>query len=153
MLTIKTLGLKEARAAAEIIINRAIADGERPVAVAVCGRTGDLIYFAKMDGTLPVAERMAINKAYTAAFWGANTEELMDRMKTRGRQLEWYGGDPSRETVIPGGAPVKSAEGIVVGGIGVGGKLGDDPNDTVKDADLARIGVEAINLEMTSEQT
>ena len=146
MQTIKTLGLTEARTAGEAVIGKAVTDGERPVAVAVCGRTGDLIYFAKMDGTLPVAERMAINKAYTAAFWGTNTEELMERMRTRERQLEWYCGDTRRETVIPGGAPVKSRDGIVVGGIGVGGKLGDDPTDTVKDADLARIGVETIHL-------
>ena len=114
--------------------------------MAVCGREGGLLYFAKMDGTLPVTERMAIYKAYTAAFWGSRTEDIMETMKRRGRQLEWYGGDPRRETVIPGGAPIKTSDGTVVGGIGVSGKLGEDPNDKVKDADLAKIGAEAVKL-------
>jgi uncharacterized protein GlcG (DUF336 family) len=146
MQTFESIGLKEARAAGDAVINKAIADKERPVAVAVCGSKGDLIYFAKMDGTLPVAERMSINKAYTAAFWGRKTEDLMEGMKKRGRELAWYGGDPRRETVIPGGAPIAKPDGTVVGGIGVGGKLGPDPKDTVKDYDLAKVGVEAIKL-------
>ena len=144
MQTMKTLGLEEAKAAGDAMINKAIADKERPIAVAICGKGGELIYYVRMDGTPAIVERMAINKAYTAAFWGRKTEDLMENMKKRERQLEWYGGDPQRETIIPGGAPIKTSDGTVVGGIGVSGKLGDDPKDTVKDYHLVETGLEAL---------
>jgi uncharacterized protein GlcG (DUF336 family) len=142
MLEMKTIGLEEAKAAADAAI-KANPLGERPIAVAVVSRTGELIYFIRQNGAETVEIRGAINKAYTAAIWKSFTADLLEMLKRRGRDFSWYGGDPQRETVLPGGAPIKTANGIVVGGIGISGKRGEDGKDTIKDSELAVIGAKA----------
>jgi len=146
MQTIKTIGLEEARIIAEAVVSKAIADNEGPIAVAVCGRDGFLKYFVKMDGASHVTGRMAINKAYTAAFWGRKTEELRGYIQKIGNQLAWYGSDLRVETVIPGGHPIKLSDGTVLGGVGVSGKRRLEPKHKVKDSDLAKTGTEALLL-------
>ena len=142
MLEIKTIGLDEAKAAADAAI-KANPVGERPIAVAVVNRTGELIYFIRQDGAFIVESRNAINKAYTAAIWRSFTGDLLEMVKRRGRDLVWYGVDPQRETVLPGGAPIKTSDGVVVGAIGISGKRGEDSKDTIKDTELAMIGAKA----------
>ncbi|MFC1914398.1 heme-binding protein [Chloroflexota bacterium] len=145
MLEYKTIGIEEARKAAEAAL-KANPPGENPIAVAVVNRAGELLYYVRMDGMGAIGSRMAINKAYSAAITGMTTEARMESLQKRGRDPSWYGGDLRHETVIPGGAPIKMSDGTVVGGIGVGGKKGPDPKDTLKDYDLARIGAEALGL-------
>lgn len=142
MLELKTIGLEEAKAAADAAI-KSNPVGERAIAVAVVSRFGELIYFIRQNGASTVETRTAINKAYTAAIWGAFTGELFEMFKRRGREMSWYGGDPQRETVVPGGAPIKTADNIVVGGIGISGKRAEDSKDTIKDTELATIGAKA----------
>ena len=61
------LGLAEARAAVEAVLEEANKLPDAPIAVAVVDDYGRLVYFARMDGCPPVVVELAINKAYTAA--------------------------------------------------------------------------------------
>ena len=63
----KCLGLAEARAAVEAVLDEASKLPDAPIAVAVVDDYGRLVYFARMDGCPPVVVELAINKAYTAA--------------------------------------------------------------------------------------
>lgn len=60
---------RESQECVEIILQSAIGDGGKPVAVAVVDDYGDLIAFGRMDGASPRAVTGAINKAYTAPGW------------------------------------------------------------------------------------
>jgi len=131
----KVLGLAEAEKAVKAVIEEASKGGE-PVSVAVVDAWGTPINVAKMDGSLPLFVRMALNKAYTAATYRGNTRLWMERFKDGGRDVTWF--DDHRLTVIPGGVCITLGDGTVVGGIGVSGRIADE------DEALSFVGQKAI---------
>ncbi|MFC1914515.1 heme-binding protein [Chloroflexota bacterium] len=142
----KTLTLEEARIAGEAVIRECQSIGGNPVAVAVVGEAGDLIYFARMDGVGYHVEQLAINKAYTAAIFGRDTAEVQAHFRERQRQIVAYG-NPARHTDLEGGVVLKMADGIVVGGIGVGGRKKAAVADKgIVDPELAKVGAKALGL-------
>jgi uncharacterized protein GlcG (DUF336 family) len=144
----ETLGLAEARAAVEAAIAEASKEPDRPMVVAVVDDRGDLVYFARMDGALPMFTHMAINKAYTAARMQRDTESFGNWLKQRGRELaQWT---DAKLTPIRGGfpiikpgkgyLPVGEKQGKLLGGIGASGRSGDE------DGAIASVGLNAIKL-------
>jgi glc operon protein GlcG len=134
------LGLAEARAAVEAVLNEACKLPDAPIAVAVVDDYGRLIYFARMDRCPPVALELAINKAYTAAIAMMDTLAFAERDKDWGRELATYA--DTRFTYLQGGLVISSgqdgASRSFLGGIGVSGRK------AAEDEDLARIGLEAM---------
>jgi uncharacterized protein GlcG (DUF336 family) len=135
------LGLTEARAAVEAVLDEAGKLPDAPIAVAVADEYGRLVYFARMDGCPPVVVELAINKAYTAAVALLDTLAFAERDKDWSRELATYG--DAKFTYLQGGLVIcAGAEGggprDLLGGIGVSGRMPDE------DERLARIGLKAM---------
>jgi uncharacterized protein GlcG (DUF336 family) len=135
------LGLAEARAAVEAVLEEANKLPDAPIAVAVVDDYGRLVYFARMDGCPPVVVELAINKAYTAAVALLDTLAFAERDKGWGRELATY--NDARFTYLQGGLVIRAGgEGVIsqalLGGIGVSGRMPDE------DERLARSGLKAM---------
>jgi uncharacterized protein GlcG (DUF336 family) len=130
----EVLGLAEARAAVEAALAKAGKEPNRPMVIAVVDERGDLIYFARMDGALPMFTYMAINKAYTAARMQRDTASFGDWLQEKGRDLAVW--TDNKLTPVRGGVciikpgegylPIGTKQGKVLGGIGASGRSGDE---------------------------
>lgn len=101
----KLLGLKEAQGAIEVMIQE-VKTGEGYWGYgcfAVVDYRGDLIAFARMDGTGKHGLDMAVRKAYSAAMWGFTTSGLLEYEKDRPYGVSAFGPD---YTVVGGGVPI-----------------------------------------------
>ena len=127
----------QAQAAMKAIIAEATGPVVMPVAIAIVDDAGNMVSYAQMDNVRLYARRHAFRKAYTAAVMGMDTGPHGEQLKERGRTVSDYG-DPNLTPGI-GGVVVRSSDGIIMGGIGVGGYL-------ARDEELAQIGLDAINL-------
>lgn len=125
----------QAAAAAGEVIAQAAADGKAAVCVAVVDRHGDLVYFARMPGAPVRGIRVAINKAYTAARWGRDTEKLKKRLLERQDDLRWFG--DARFTALPGGL-VLARQGTVIGALGISGRTSEE------DCELGRAALQKL---------
>lgn len=144
----EALGLAEARAAVEAALAEASKEPNRPMVIAVVDDRGDLVYFARMDGALPMFTHMAMNKAYTAARVQRDTASFGDWLKERGRDLAVWTDD--KLTTVRGGfsiikpgegyLPVGTKQGKLLGGIGASGRSGEE------DEQIALVGLNAIKL-------
>jgi glc operon protein GlcG len=132
------LDMEEANIVIKAVITEASKDPSQPIAVAVVDSYGELIYYAKMDGSAPLFGHMAIKKAFTAANFKRSTRDLKNTMKEW--QLELASWDDDRYTNILGGVCIKKPDGTLLGGIGVSGRLPDE------DEGLSNIGLKALKL-------
>ena len=127
----------QAQAAMRAIIAEATGPVVMPVAIAIVDDAGNMVSYAQMDNVRLYARRHAFRKAYTAAVMGMDTGPHGEQLKERGRTVSDYG-DPNLTPGV-GGVVVRSSDGIIMGGIGVGGYL-------ARDEELAQIGLDAMNL-------
>ncbi len=106
------------------IINRVVektaADGGRPVAVAVCDQEGFLVALLKMDGVPTRCVHFARHKAYTAARMQTRTDAFYDRLQQENLDISYFC-DPVL-TPLPGGAPIVTEDGTVIGSVGISGR-------------------------------
>ena len=127
----------QAQTAMKAIIAEATGPVVMPVAIAIVDDAGNMVAYAQMDNVRLYARRHAFRKAYTAAVMGMDTGPHGEQLKERGRTVSDYG-DPNLTPGV-GGVVVRSSDGIIMGGIGVGGYL-------ARDEELAQIGLDAMNL-------
>ena len=127
----------QAQTAMKAIIAEATGPVVMPVAIAIVDDAGNMVAYAQMDNVRLYARRHAFRKAYTAAVMGMDTGPHGEQLRERGRTVSDYG-DPNLTPGI-GGVVVRSSDGIIMGGIGVGGYL-------ARDEELAQIGLDAMNL-------
>ncbi len=132
------ISFEQAQAAMKAIIDDVTKPGGMPVAVSIVDDAGNMVAYAQMDNVRLYARRHAFRKAYTAAVMGMDTGAHGEQLKERGRTVSDYG-DPNL-TPGTGGVVVKSGDGVIMGGIGVGGWL-------VRDEELAMIGLNAMTLD------
>ncbi len=112
---------QELLAAAE----RASADTDRRMVIAVVDREGTLKAFLRMDGAPLLSVEIAQNKAYTAAAFGLATHAWFDFIKSD-EPLRLGIVHTERLVTFGGGYPIV-VDGEVIGGIGVsGGHYTDD---------------------------
>ena len=128
----------QAQAAMKAIIDEATNPVVMPVAIAIVDDAGNMVAYAQMDNVRLYARRHAFRKAYTAAIMGMDTGPHGEQLKERGRTVSDYG-DPNL-TPGEGGVVVRSRDGIIMGGIGIGGYL-------ARDEELAQIGLDAMKLD------
>lgn len=113
-----------ARRAAEAVLDAARAEGVR-VCVSVTNRSGITKIILSDDGAGPIAVETSRLKAYTAAVMGVSTAEFAK-----------FAAEPVLELCpphlvdrqlhpVPGGYPIITDDGEVIGGIGVGGAHGN----------------------------
>ena len=133
------LGLAEARQAMRAMLDEAMKEPDRPVAIAIVDDDGALVSFARMDGCRPLPRQLAIKKAYTAGTMRSDTGPMAERMREAGINLSELG-DPNLAGVRGGVVIQRSSDSTFLGGIGVSGLRADE------DENLARIGVQAMKL-------
>lgn len=116
------LTLEDARRISDTALATAIQHGWH-ISVAVIDRHGNLVHFARQDGSTLASVVSSQSKAWTAAALGASTHELQAAAQP-GQAV--YGlahaGGPGRPmTAVPGAVPIRSANGELLGAVGVGG--------------------------------
>ncbi len=133
----QVMDIEDALRAMDAAIDTAYAEGAGPLAVAVVDDNGDLVAFARMDGTPIFQRRHAIRKAYTASRVGADLSEFAAERAQRGMSAAEF--DQEFVGAAHGSVVVRAAEqGAVVGAIGVQGF------DRERDERLARIALAAL---------
>lgn len=130
--TANRLGAETAVTAAEAALEQCAADGLGFVSVAVVDRNGDLQAFVRGDNAAAHTIEAARQKAYTAAAFGANTSDLVERADDNG--LHRLPGT----LFMPGGVSVKLGEASIAG-IGVGGAPSGMDDQSCAAAGLAAI--------------
>jgi uncharacterized protein GlcG (DUF336 family) len=105
--------------------------------IAVVDAGGNLKAFMRMDGAWLGSIDIAIRKAKTARFFDMPTGEI-GKLSQPGGPL--YGIEHSNDGLItfPGGVPIKSADGTIVGAIGVSGSTVEN------DHEVAAAGADAV---------
>jgi uncharacterized protein GlcG (DUF336 family) len=109
-----------------------------PIAMCIVDAAGNLEAYAKMDNLRMFSRRHAQRKAYTAAIMGMDTGAHAERLHGGGRNIADLG-DPM--LTFGQGGLVIIKDGVILGGIGVGGY----PSGQA-DEDVSRVGLQAMNL-------
>ena len=105
-----------------------------PMGVAVVDQGGNLVGFIKMEGAFAHTNHTAFAKAYTAASVRKPTHETGIPPHIVTELASTTGG---KFTVLPGGLPLV-VDGVVIGGIGVGG------GNAEQDLAVAKAGAAAV---------
>ena len=128
----KSVSLEDARKATAA----AVAEAKKnnwTMAIAVVDEGGNLVYFERMDETQIGSADIAIGKARTAVMFKRPTKALEDALNGGQHAILSFPNTLPRE----GGLPL-SADGKVIGGIGVSGAKSPE------DAQVAKAGVDAL---------
>jgi uncharacterized protein GlcG (DUF336 family) len=97
-----------------------------PMAIALMDGEGGLLFFGRMDGTLPASTEIAISKAYTAAVLRMATDEV-GKLAQPGGELYGIQHTHNGKIVLFGGGLPLQLNGQFVGGIGIsGGSVNED---------------------------
>ncbi len=134
------ISFAQAQAAMQAMIAKANETPDQPVAMCILDDSGNMVAYAHMDNLRLFSKRHAFRKAYTAAITGMDSVTYGETMHARGLTLPEISGDPNF-TPGQGGLAVRSSDGVLMGGIGVGGY----PSG-VTDEELARLGLQAMGL-------
>ena len=132
------LSFDQVRAAMNAMTEKALELPNEPVAMAIVDDTGNLVAYAKMDNLRMFSRRHSIRKAYTSAMMGQDSGAHGDNVRAGGRIVADMG-DPML-TPNQGGLVIRK-DGVILGGIGVGGYPSGQ-----RDEDLARVGLDAMGL-------
>ena len=130
--------MAQVQEAMKAMMDKAMLTPSEPVAMAIVDAAGNLEAYAKMDNLRIFSRRHAIRKAYTSAVLGIDSGVNGQRLHSQGRSISEMG-DPNL-THGQGGLVIMK-DGVILGGIGVGGY----PSGQA-DEDLSRVGLEAMNL-------
>ena len=133
------VGLDEALKAMQAILDQAMKEPERPIAVAIVDANGKLVQYARMDRCRALPQQIAFKKAYTAAIMRSDTAALAERFQSMGRNISDFG-DPNMLALQGGVQVLRPGDGACLGAIGVSGLSAQE------DEDLAKLGIEAIGL-------
>lgn len=106
------------------IVDTVKGDGGKPVAISVCDRDGALVALIKMDGVPSRSVSLSQHKAYTAVRMQTTTEAFMERIDREKIDIAYFC-DP-KLTPFPGGAPIKTLAGNIIGAIGISGRTSEE---------------------------
>jgi uncharacterized protein GlcG (DUF336 family) len=88
-----------------------------PMAVAIVGPAGELVYFEKMDGTQLASIEIAQGKARTAVMFRRPSKVFADQYAGRNRAFTTF---PEKPVASEGGVPIV-VDGKIIGAIGASG--------------------------------
>ena len=134
----KGLTIEMGQAAMKAMMDKAMEKPDEPIAMCIVDAAGNLEAYAKMDNLRMFSRRHAQRKAYTSAMMGMDTVTHAERLHGGGRNIADLG-DPMM-TFGQGGLVIMK-DGVILGGIGVGGYPSGQ-----SDEDISRIGLNAMNL-------
>ncbi len=132
------LKMEQVHAAMKAMMDEAMKKPNEPIAMCIVDAAGNLEAYAKMDNLRIFSRRHAQRKAYTSAVMGMDSVAHATRLHEGGRNIADLG-DPMM-TFGQGGLVIMK-DGVILGGIGVGGY----PSGQA-DEDISRIGLNAMNL-------
>jgi len=132
------LKMDQVQAAMKAMMDKAMETPKEPIAMCIVDATGNLEAYAKMDNLRIFSRRHAQRKAYTAAVMGMDTVTHAERLHGGGRNIADLG-DPM--LTFGQGGLVIIQDGVILGGIGVGGY----PSGQA-DEDVSRVGLTAMKL-------
>jgi uncharacterized protein GlcG (DUF336 family) len=129
---------EESEKALAAAIEKAKALGTQ-MCIAVVDSGADLKLFVRMDDAWVGSVDIAIKKAKTACFFGMKTGQI-GKLSQPGGPL--YGIEHSNDGLItfPGGVPIVTQEGVMIGAVGVSGSSVEN-DDLVATAGAEAIGV------------
>ena len=133
------LGLDEALKAMQAMLDQAVKEPDRPIAIAIVDGNGKLVQYARMDRCRALPQQIAFKKAYTAAVMRSDTAALAERFQSMGRSISDFG-DPNMLALQGGVVIQRPSDNAFLGAIGVSGLAAQE------DEDLARLGVQAMGL-------
>ena len=136
MRTSRTLSHADAMEMIQAVRNELEQRGQG-AAVAVTDAHGEVMALLRTDGCRLSCIDVAVNKAYTAARERSESKALGDAWRARGFPITNFG--ELRYVTWGGGVPVTTADGEVVGAIGVSGLSEDE--DTALAQMAARLPV------------
>lgn len=136
-LTTLDISLAQAQAVVQAAIAAAEGNGTK-MDIAVVDAGGNLKAFARMDGAWLGSIDIAITKARTARFFDLPSEEL-GKLSQPGGPLYQIEVSNGGLITFPGGLPLQTADGTVIGGIGVSGSTVEDDR-AVAEAGAAALG-------------
>jgi len=125
----RTISSAAALAAAEAAVACGRGRGKSVVA-AVVDAGGDLMACLRADGAFSASVGIARDKAYTAAVFGASTDDLSDALI--GNPVLHHGIAMRPGVVLFGGGLPIVDDGVVIGAIGISGGSEDDDRDCAK---------------------
>lgn len=124
----ETLTLEFAQKLIAGAIAKANADYHRPICVSVYDQNGFLVAFSRMDDAPVRSIEISQHKAYTAVRMGVSTDKFLARLHKEQLEASDFG---EHLTPLPGGNPIKGADGKQLGAIGVSGlALNEDQSIT-----------------------
>ena len=132
------LTMEMVQAAMKAMMDKAMEKPDEPIAMCIVDAAGNLEAYAKMDNLRMFSRRHAQRKDYTSAMMGMDTVTHAERLHGGGRNIADLG-DPMM-TFGQGGLVIMK-DGVILGGIGVGGYPSGQ-----SDEDISRIGLNAMNL-------
>ena len=130
--------MSQVMAAMDAMIKKAMETPNEPVAMAIVDSAGNLLAYLTMDNLRIFSRRHALRKAHTSALMGLDSGENAQRLHSQGRNIADQG-DPMM-TYGQGGLVIMK-DGVILGGIGVGGYPSGQ-----SDENLSRVGLEAMGL-------
>jgi len=134
----EVLSLEQVRRSMNAMLEAALKEPDRPIAIAILDDNTNLLNYARMDGCRLNPQGVAIRKAYTAVMFGQNSSGFAQRLKNENRQVTDFG-NPSL-VAVKGGVVVISSNGDILGGIGVSGLTAEE------DEEIALIGLNALEI-------
>ena len=134
----EVLSLEQVRRSMNAMLEAALKEPDRPIAIAILDYNTNLLNYARMDGCRLNPQGVAIRKAYTAVMFGQNSSDFAQRLKNENRQVTDFG-NPSL-VAVKGGVVVISSNGDILGGIGVSGLTAEE------DEEIALIGLNALEI-------
>jgi len=159
-----SVGLEEALGAIHAMLDEVKSQPEKywqEACFAIVDERGKLVAFAKMDGPDQICQDVAIRKAWTAAIWRRDIQEVNEFIKTR----EWGLDDflPGATAIVGGVAITDRAEdSITTASTNPKGKLGSKPSciggigvsragPWYIDQEVARVGLKYIQDKLWSK--
>ena len=134
----EVLSLEQVRRSMNAMLEAALKEPDRPIAIAILDDNTNLLNYARMDGCRLNPQGVAIRKAYTAVMFGQNSSDFAQRLKNENRQVTDFG-NPSL-VAVKGGVVVISSNGDILGGIGVSGLTAEE------DEEIALIVLNALEI-------
>jgi glc operon protein GlcG len=124
------------QAAMAAMADKAMQTSNDAVAMAIVDNTGNLLAYAQTGDLRLFSRRHAIRKAYTAAVMATDTGSNGKKLKEQDRSISELG--DLQLTGFQGGLVIKR-DGVLLGGIGVGGYAGGHLDEA-----LASVGLEVL---------
>ncbi|MBA4867060.1 heme-binding protein [Streptomyces sp. PSKA54] len=136
LVAVPDISTEEAQRVLSAGVRRA-AEMALPVNIAVFDTGANLKTFVRMDGALLGSADIAMGKARTSALFQLDSEALFEYCKPGGTSFGLENSNGGL-VVFAGGKPIRNAEGVVVGAVGVSG------GSVAQDAEIAQAAAAAL---------